>query len=50
VEVDTIEFILSDNLHYSSLKPFDLTEDSTALADVRIVIEFLSTRFSSVCS
>jgi hypothetical protein len=38
MEVDIVHIILSDSLHYASLKPFGVTEDSAALADVHFAV------------
>ena len=45
MEVDIVNIILYDNLHYASLKPFGVTEDSAALADVHFAVS-LCPRFS----
>jgi formyltetrahydrofolate hydrolase len=47
LDVDIVHIILSDNLHYASLKPFGVTEDSAGLADVYFAV---LPHFSSLCS
>jgi len=52
MEVDIIHIthiILSDNLHFVSLKPFGVTEDSAALADVHYAVS-LGPRVSVHCA
>ena len=40
MEVDIVHFILSDSVHYASLKPFGVAEDSAAVADVHFAVCF----------
>jgi hypothetical protein len=49
MEADIVRIILSDNLHYASLKPFGVTEDSAALADVHFAVR-LCPRVSAHCA
>jgi hypothetical protein len=49
MEIDVVHIILSDNLRYASLKPFGVTEDSAALADVHFVVS-LCPRVSVHCA
>jgi hypothetical protein len=44
-----VQIVLSDNLHYHSLKPFGVTEDSAALADVHFALS-LCPRVSVHCA
>jgi len=49
MEVDIVHIILSGKLHYISLKPFGVTEDSAALADVHYAVS-LCPRISVHCA
>jgi len=49
MEVDIVHIILSDNLHYASLKPFGVTEDSAGLADIYFAVS-LCPRVSVHCA
>jgi hypothetical protein len=49
MEADIVHIILSDNLHYASLKHFGVTKDSTALAGVHFIVS-LYPRVSVYCA
>jgi len=49
MEADIVHIILSDSLHYASLKPFGVTKDSTELAGVYFAVS-LCPRVSVYCA